>query len=83
MLSVSIRVRTPPVEGSVLNAEGEVKQDRHERNAAVQSRREDVVVPLPPLLPISKNEEVEDGPHQNPRRVVERRSGWHTGRGAE
>lgn len=83
MLSVSIRVRPPPVQALILDSEREVEQHRHERHAAVQSRRQDVVVPLPPPLPVPENEEVEHGPHRDPRRIVERRGGWHVGGGAE
>lgn len=83
MLSVSIRVRPPPVQALILYSKRQVKQHRHEGHAAVQRRRQDVVIPLPPPLPVPENEEVEDRPHRDPRCVIERRGGRHVGGGAE
>lgn len=71
-----LAVVTPPRHFLVLDAGGEVEEHGHKRNTRIQGRGEDVVVPLPPLLPIPKHEEVEDGAHKDPSIVVESGCRW-------
>jgi hypothetical protein len=65
--------RPPPVDVPVLHGQREVQQHPHERDAGVQRRGEDVVVPLPPHLAVPEHEEVEDDADQHPRVVVDGR----------
>lgn len=69
----------PPCEAYVLHAQSEVQQHSHEGHSGIQCSRENVVVALPPLLPIPEDEEVEYGPDNNPGVVVQG-GGWrHVG----
>lgn len=73
----------PPTYISVLYANAEVEQHCHESNTSIQSRREDIVVPLPPFLPVSEHEKVEDCAHQDPRIVIDGSRRRHAGRGSQ
>lgn len=75
--------RAPPVQAGVLQSHGEVEQHAHERNAGVERRGEDVVVPLPPPLAVAEDEEVEHRSHRHPGGVVEGGGGGHVGRRAQ
>nr|GME00326.1 hypothetical protein TorRG33x02_104160 [Ipomoea batatas] len=63
-------IGAPPRYTLVFQPYSEVQQHRHESNPGIQRRRENIVIPLPPFLPVPENEEIEDRPHQNPRDVV-------------
>ncbi|OAY70275.1 hypothetical protein ACMD2_11842 [Ananas comosus] len=69
----------PPVEALVLHRHRKVEQHPHHRHPRVQPCRQDVVVPLPPLLPVPVHEEVEHRPDRRPRRVVYCSSRRHIG----
>jgi len=54
------RIGTPPIHMHISNTQCKVNKHRHERHAGVQRRRQNIVIPLPPSLPVPEHEVIKD-----------------------
>lgn len=75
--------RTPPGYTSVRHGQWEVQKDSHESQPSVQCGRENIIVPLPPTLSVSEDEEIEYCSNKDPCVEIQGCSWWHCTRCTE
>uniref|UniRef100_A0A804R0Z9 Uncharacterized protein n=1 Tax=Zea mays TaxID=4577 RepID=A0A804R0Z9_MAIZE len=78
-----VQIIAPPVEADVLQAQAQVDEHGHERQASVERAREQVVVALPPVTPVPVDHVPRQEPGNDPRGVVDGGGRRHHAGGAD